>query len=565
MKSLPIGVDDFEELVKNGYYLVDKSLLIKDIIDLPGKIKLITRPRRFGKTLNMTMMRSFFTVEKKENLFEDLEIWNERGIVKDYHHNYPVIFVTFKEIKDVTWKDALDHLKTWISNLVENYAKVIKTRKFQRWAEKITERQAPTSEYMDSLRNLTQVLHEETGKRTILLIDEYDVPIEAAYTYRHKDPDYYDNMVAFMRNMLTAALKGNEHLEFGILTGVYRVAKESIFSGLNNLSIYTVFETEMSERFGFTEEEITKILRYYGLGGEDRKVVDEWYGGYRVGKYGPLYNPWGVIYYIKERLYGKKPPQEAAQPFWINTSSNDIIKEQIKKSPEVRKHLNLLLEGKEVKRRVDPWLSLRELEEVKHGVWTLFVAGGYLVARYIQEDVYALKVPNKEVLKFFRNVVSVWLENTANFPANDLYNSLIEMLKEGRMEEFGRYLEGFIRSSLSYYDLGFEESERVYKVFLLGMLSIAINGYEVESELESGYGRLDVVIYPKERKYGNYAAIFEVKRADSEEKLEELVKQALEQIKERKYYTKMKSKGLGIIAFGIAFSGKKALIKVEKM
>ena len=297
---------------------------------------------------------------------------------------------------------------------------------------------------------------------------------------------------------------------------------------------------------------------------EDKKVIDEWYGGYLVGESTYLYNPWSVINYIDLRVSGKTP-ERAAQPFWINTSSNDIIKEQIKKNLEIKTHLDILLEGREVKRRVDPWLSLRELEEVKHGVWTLFVSGGYLVTRHVQEDVYALKIPNKEILKFFKNVVSVWLENTTNFPSNDLYDGLMKMLTKGEIEGFTRYFERFIKSSLSYYDFGFEEPERVYKALLLGILSIALNGYEVESEIESGYGRLDVVVYPREKRYGSYAAIFKVKRIDREEKLEEYARKAVEQIRERAYYEKMVRKGFKVIGFGIAFAGKAVHVMVEKL
>ena len=323
------------------------------------------------------------------------------------------------------------------------------------------------------------MVHKKTGRKAILLIDEYDVPIEAAYTYRHRDEDYYENMVAFMRNMLAGALKDNEHLEFGILTGVYRVAKESIFSGLNNLAVYTVFDDEMSERFGFTEREVEELIKHYDLSKEDKKVIDEWYGGYKIGECQPLYNPWSVIYYVKERVYGRKAPGKAVQPFWINTSSNDIIKEQIEKNPSLKEDLDVLLEGEEILQKVNPWLSLRELEEAPEGVWTLFVSGGYLAATRREMGMYLLRIVNKEVEEFFKVTVKRWLSRVLNMNVSNLYVSMVKMLEDGSTEEFVNFLEKFIKNTLSYHDFGFEEPERVYKAFLLGILSIALNGYEV--------------------------------------------------------------------------------------
>ena len=277
-----------------------------------------------------------------------------------------------------------------------------------------------------------------------------------------------------------------------------------------------------------------------------------------------LYNPWSVINYIDLRISGKSP-EKAVQPFWINTSSNQLIKEQIEGNPYLKQTLDILMEGKEVIQNIDPWLSLRELEEAPEGVWTLLVSGGYLNAKRVDFDMYSLKIPNKEILYFFKKTVARWLEDVLNVRVSNLYISLVQMMKEGRFEGFCNFLEKFIQSSLSYYDIGYEEPERVYKAFLLGMLSIAMNGYIVESEMESGYGRLDVVVYPKERKYGRYGVIFEVKRVESEKKLEEVAKEAIEQVRSRKYYVKVKEKGYDVIAFGVVFSGKKVMILCEKM
>jgi len=571
MKKLPIGVNDFKELIEEGYYFVDKTMLIKDVIELPGKIKLITRPRRFGKTLNMSMMEHFFSLFREGKLFEDLTIWNEKGIVKDYYHEYPVVFVTFKEMKDVKWQEAKRSVKARLSELVKEYRPFLEGKLKDpgdaRELEGYALGEKDPEEYKWVLEKLTRWLHQVYGKKTILLIDEYDVPIEAAYTYRHRDPDYYENMVAFMRNMLTAALKDNEHLEFGILTGVYRVAKESIFSGLNNLAVYTVFENGMVDRFGFTGEEVKEMLKHYGVDTEeDIQTVKEWYDGFKVGEYEFLYNPWSVIYYIAERLSGRSF-QASAQPFWINTSSNDLIKHQIETNEDLKEELEALLQGREIVKRIDPWLSLREMEGKEEGVWTLLVSSGYLTVRYIGGigfGKYSLRIPNEEVLYFYKDSIMDWIGKKAKVKMRSMMDDLAFLLEEGRYKRFRERLKSFIESSMSYYDFG-PEPERVYKAFLLGMLAIAVNGYVVESEKESGLGRLDLVIYPKEKRYGKYAVIFEVKRADKEEKLEELAKAALDQIRDRGYYKKMEELEYGVIGFGIAFSLKKVEIEVGEL
>mgnify|MGYP000159066794 CR=1 FL=1 len=370
-------------------------------------------------------------------------------------------------------------------------------------------------------------------------------------------------MTAFMRGLLTATLKDNPYLEFGVLTGVYRVAKESIFSGLNNLKVYTIFDTPMADKFGFTEEEVAKMLKHYELGEEDKKVVDEWYGGYGIGDAENLYNPWSVLSYISERTEGKRRSDRAAQPYWINTSSNDLIIEQIKSNKNIKMEIDKLLQGKEVSLTIDQWLSLRELEKRKDGVWVLFAKGGYLTAEWVRNSKYAFRIPNEEVLNFFKDAVMEWIEERTDIEMTRMLDELDIMLQEGEYGGFVEYLKRFIESGLRYYDVARDEPERFYKGFFLGMLSIAINGYKVESEMESGYGRLDVVIYSKDKTYGNYAAIFEMEKAKSEKQLEDLAKQALEQIRERKYHAKVKEKGYKVIAFGIAFSGKRVGIEVE--
>jgi len=565
VKKLPIGVSDFYDMIKKNYYYVDKSLLIKDIVDLPGVVKLITRPRRFGKTLNMRMLEQFFSMEGEEGLFDGLKVWQEKALLKDYYHQYPTIFITFKEIKDTTWENAKVHLKAKFSEDIKKYLQNEMIRKGDRdYLEKAASKELEIEEYTLLLKTLTRIYYELYKKKTILLIDEYDVPIEAAYTYKEKDSDYYDNMVTFMRNLLTAALKDNEYLEFGILTGVYRVAKESIFSGLNNLAVYTIFENSITDKFGFTEEEVSEILKHFEIDTkEDREIIKKWYSNYRIGNREDLYNPWSILNYISSRLMGLQP-SDASQPYWTNTSSNDLIIKQIETNPVVKDSIEELLRGEEIIVTLDPWLSLRELEDDPNGVWTLFASAGYITAKRVDINRYYIKIPNEELLFFFKTSVMKWLQKaTKSMAISKMMNSLYDLIKEGKYEKFKKNLEDYMRNILSYHDLGFEDSEHVYKAFLLGILSIAINGFEVENEMESGYGRLDVAVYPKEKRYGKYAAVFEIKRADSEEKLEEAAKQVLKQIKEKEYRSKLEFKGYKVIGFGIAFCGKRAETAVE--
>ncbi len=545
MKKLPIGISSFEEIITGGYYYVDKSLLIKEVYDLAGKVKLITRPRRFGKTLNMDMIRHFYSMDGKD-LFEGLKIWEEEAFIREHYHKYPVVFVSFRTIKQPNWKEAAAAIKKLLYKLVINQIDDSRIVSFY---------ERENASYEDALLDITEALHRKHKRKVILLIDEYDVPIEAAYTYMHKDPEYYEEMVAFMRNLLTAALKDNPYLEFAVLTGVYRVAKESIFSGLNNVAVYTIFENEMAERFGFLEEEVHELLGHYSLEG-DMKTVRDWYNGYVFGEVQGIYNPWSVIWYVKERLAGKSVEQ-SLQPYWINSSSNDIIIKQIETNPFLQQDLDRLLSGDELIVPIDPYLSLKEIDQNPSGVWTLLAHAGYLNAVWISPKEYQVFVPNKEVELFYKEKVMLWLERKSRVSFYQMHQSLREALMKGRAEKFTTLLERYLENSLSYFDIGYDDAERVYKAFVLGMLSMTSNGYIVETEAESGYGRVDVAVYPKDKRFGRYALVMELKKAESKEGLEKAAREALIQIRERGYATKYEGMGYKVIAIGMAFHGKR--------
>ena len=559
LKALPVGIDSFEKLMTGGYYFVDKSLLVRDVRLLAGEVKLITRPRRFGKTLNMDMIRHFYAIDGKD-IFEGLRIWEDKAFVKEYYHRYPVLFVTFKEIRGENWEKAESSLEELLRDLA---ARVLLSMEdsndgmIEYFRKKYLEGEVKT--YSRVLLALTEALYRYHGKKVILLIDEYDVPIEVAYLHQDEDPKYYDNMVDYMRGLLTAALKGNPYLEFAVITGVYRVAKESLFSSLNNVAVYSILDYDMSDKFGFLEDEVYELLKYYGLE-DDMKAVRDWYNGYIFGNTEGIYNPWSVIWYVKERLSGKSVEQ-SLQPYWINSSGNDLIIKQIETNPNLQKDLDRLLSGQELKVRIDPFLSLREMDEYPNGVWTLLAFGGYLNAAFAENRRYRISIPNREVEEFYKTSVMNWVGKKTRVAMDDLFDALESALSKGDTQNFVNLLKRYLENSLSYFDIGYDDAERVYKAFVLGMLSLTTNGYIVETEAESGYGRVDVAIYPKDKRFGKYAIVMELKKAENEEKLDEAAEEALRQIQSRRYVSKYENMGFGVIPIGMAFHGKRVVVK----
>jgi len=478
-----------------------------------------------------------------------------------------VVFLTFKAVKSINWKEAFGGMKNLLSDLYSEYEYLkdtLRKHEVTRF-DRILEGEGSLADYESSLKDLTKYLWKHHGKKVILLIDEYDVPIEAAYVNREKDTDYYDNMVSFMRGLLTEALKDNEYLEFAVMTGVFRVAKESIFSGLNNLDVYTVFDNAMTDKFGFTQEEVDKLLEDYGLGEEDKEKVRQWYNGYRIGEREGIYNPWSVLNYVTERISDVSPDM-AVQPYWINTSSNDLIIEQIENNDELGPHLGQLIEGGEVRKVVDRSMSLRDMETNKSAVWTLLVSGGYLNAKFLRKegrmDLYSLSVPNEEVKYFYETTVSNWIENRVKIDGSQL-EYMLKSLLTGNIEEFAEVFKRFVYETLSYYDVSGSEKEVVYKAFVLGMLVLVKDGYVVKSEGETRRGRYDVAIYP--RGGGRYGVVMEFKsifRGASDRMVEEELKMALKQIEERGYGVDLKAHGVEkVINLAVVFRGKEVFTK----
>jgi len=550
-KSIQIGTSDFKELIEENNYFVDKSLLIKEFLENGAKIILTPRPRRFGKTLNLSMLKYFFDINTKEEtrkLFKGLKIEEEKEIMK-LQGEYPVIFITFKNQKSINYKDFIDGMIVLIFNLYREYEYLLESDKLteidKRKYKKILNEDMNLAELQNSINDLMYYLNKNYGKKVMLFIDEYDVPIQEAYIR-----GYYNEMIVFIRNLLTSALKDNIYLEKAMITGILRVAKESIFSGLNNLQVNTILGLKFTDKFGFMEEELKQLLSYYNL--QDKSDdMKKWYNGYVFGGK-IIYNPWSVLNYIDNN-------EEGFMPYWINSSSNDLIKRLLLKGDNKMKlELEELIEGKSISKTIDDSIVMSEVEDSNENIWSFLLMSGYLKAiktENIEGILHCqLKIPNKEVHIFYENLIEKWFKETLT---NQKYEEMISTLISGDIENFGYIFEEFVINNISYFDVSGKEPERVYHAFVLGMLVSLSGTYEIKSNKESGYGRYDVMIIPKD--ISKLGIIIEFKKINnlSKESIEEGTLKALQQIEEKRYSQELVNKGVkDIIKLAIVFKGK---------
>jgi hypothetical protein len=555
MKRLPIGISDFKELIESDFYFIDKSLFIKEIIEDSAKIILLPRPRRFGKTLNLTMLRHFFEnkeyKDKIKFLFKDFDIEKEK-VFEKHLCNYPVIFLTFNDVKSLNFDDALESIKDIISDEFQRHSYLLNSDAIsdidKQKINDIMQLKASNISYEKSLKNLSHYLFKHHNQKVIVLIDEYDTPIHTAYTC-----GYYKEIIAFFRSFLGAGLKDNAFVFKGVLTGILRVAKESIFSGLNNLGVYTLLSHRYSDKFGITESEIDRVLSYYGLN-EESKNISKWYNGYIFAD-SIVYNPWSIASYIVNIKDGYKP-------YWVNTSSNDIIKELVKDSSDnIKKELENLLKDKPLEKELDDNIVFEDLKKDEKSLYSFLVFCGYLKAfdrkRIGNRDYYKLLIPNIEVKRVFEDIIIKWFNES--FETSKI-NEMLKALTKGDIEIFEEILNDFIIETLSYFDTGGKNVEKVYQAFILGLLVNLAPYYEVNSEKESGYGRYDICIVPKD--ISKKAIIMELKKIRLKETKEEALESALKQIEEKKYETEIKKRGIEkIIKMGVVFDGKRVWVK----
>ncbi len=550
-KNIQIGASDFKELIEGNNFFVDKSLLIKEFIENGAKIILTPRPRRFGKTLNLSMLRYFFDIRTKDDtkdLFKNLKIENEKEIM-ELQGQYPVIFITFKNQKHISFEDFQDGIKVLLSNLYKEHEYLLYSNKLSEFDKndfkEIISRKASIGVLYEGISNLMGYMNKHYGKKVMLFIDEYDVPIQEGYLR-----GYYDNMIVSIRNLLTSALKDNPYVEKSLITGILRVAKESIFSGLNNLEVNTILRYSFNDKFGFTENEVFDLANYYEAV-EKIESIKKWYNGY-VFAGEVVYNPWSVLNYLKNI-------KEGFMPYWINSSNNDLIKKLlIKGDKNMKLELEDLIEGKSINKVIDDSIVMSEVEDSNDNIWSFLLLSGYLKA-VKTENIRGrlnceLKIPNEEVHIFYENLIKKWFNETMT---NEKYELMLNMLINGEIEIFSGIFKQFVINNLSYFDVSGTEPERVYHAFVLGMLISLSDKYEVKSNKESGYGRYDVMLIPKD--ISKIGIVIEFKKIDDFLKttIEDGSKAALKQIEDMKYSQELESRGVkNIIKLAIVFKGK---------
>ena len=557
--KLPIGVSNFKDIIEKNYYYFDKTKFIENILEDGSQVKLFTRPRRFGKTLNMSMLKYFFDVKNKDEnrrLFEGLNI--SKSEYFDMQGNFPVISVSFKKYQEKDWKNGFDMIKDIISGLYDEFEFVkekLSTRKKKKF-DSILMEEANLANWKNSLADLSNYLYDFYGKKVIVLIDEYDQPIINSYIER-----YYDETIDFFKSFYGAVLKDNEYLEMGVMTGILRVAKENIFSGLNNLEVHTILDDEFTEYFGIMENEVEKSLEDFGLKYE-LKDVQKWYNGYLFGNR-QVYNPWSIINFLKNAKL---------KPYWVNTSGNGLIKLYLKKLRDsIFDEFTKLLDKKSILKIINDNMTFGNLEaNFEKNIWNLFFHSGYLTLaeKYNGNDVY-LKIPNEEILKMFSEMfIEVYFDSYEKF----LYMS--DALRNGDISNFKKYLKEILLENTGIFDVSGTYKEQFYHGLMLGLILTLKNEYEITSNNFAGKGRYDLLLKPKNILEGKEGIIIELKIINGtenlsndkiHEKLEKECEVALNQIDEKGYSSVLKNAGIEkVLKIGIAFFGKEFEVKFKK-
>ena len=549
-KGIAIGESDFKSIIERNDYYFDKTSWIEELIKDSARIKLFTRPRRFGKTLNMTTLKYFFSMrnaEENKKLFEGLDI--SKSEYFKYQGQYPVLFLSLKDVKQSTWESCFAAIKDLVDGLYSDYEEVREnlSLKQQKKFDKIYLDEEKT-EYKKSLRFLCECIYKHYGKKVILLIDEYDTPLVAANMYEYFEGEARD----FFRDFYSTVLKDNEYLEMAVLTGIVRVAKENIFSGLNNLEVYDIFNPKYPSYFGLTQKEVESALKYYEVDFEIDKVRD-WYDGYKFDGI-EIYNPWSITKYLKYKELGA---------YWVNTSDNLLIYDTLKKGDlEIIEELKQLIERKELVKSLDKGFSFEDLKISPGYIWSLMVASGYLrVVKKLNDDPfssdYVVDIPNLEILSFFeKDFIRRFMRDP------DYFRELIDSLVKGDMYRFEERLKYIFMTSPSHFD--FKQEEANYHLFILGMLIQLKREYKVKSNLEAGYGRTDVLVLPYDK--NKLGFVFEFKVSKNIEELETKAEEALKQIDEKNYEVIMQEEKINhYFKIGMSFYKKELAIKYKEI
>lgn len=551
-RTVAIGAQDFEVLVKNDYFYIDKTAFIREWWESGDIVTLIARPRRFGKTLNMSMLERFFNVEHegKSEIFENLFIWEDEKYRK-LQGTYPVLFLSFATVKADNYSDAREQIFQIIEELYTKYAFLKKSGTLEENEKKFFDRVGRDMSNSDAARAIYQLagyLYRYYGKKVIILLDEYDTPLQEAYV-----SGYWKELVSFTRALFNTTFKTNPYLERAVMTGITRVSKESLFSDLNNLKVITMTSNNYASCFGFTENEVFAAMDEFGM--TNRDDVKRWYDGFTIGNLCDIYNPWSIINFLDE---GK------LKTYWANTSSNALISTLLRKgSRDIKMQFEKLLQGYSIAEEIDEEIIFDQLDRDESSIWSLLLASGYLKVAEIPEDLYELELTNYEVRKMFGNMVRGWFgEDSAN------YNDFIKSLLAGDIESMNDYMTEVADSMFSSFDSGKKPSakttpERFYHGFVLGLLVDLAGRYVVTSNRESGFGRYDVMLKPLNREDDGIILEFKIYNPKKESSLEETVQEALNQIEEKKYEKTLLAEGIEkerIRKYGFAFRGKELLI-----
>ena len=562
-KPLPIGVDNFEKIITDGYYFVDKTWFIKELLDNKGEVNLFTRPRRFGKTLNLSMLRYFFEKSEQDNrhLFQNLKIVEAGEKYTSQLGKYPVISVSLKSAKQRSFQSAHRQLKNELINEFIRHSYVLNDAKLpaplKQQYNNIMNDVADDDSFAISLKILSQALATHHQQKVIILIDEYDTPLENAFfgeEDKGKDQEFYKQMVWFIRSLLESALKTNEALEFAVVTGCLRITKESIFTGLNNPNVISIIADEYSDYFGFTQEEVSQMLDYYELKAKE-SLIKAWYDGYMFGN-SEVYNPWSVVNFVNKLTVNENT---LPSPFWSNVSSNSIVKDLIERADSIAKEeIEELIAGKTVEKPVREEITYEDIYSSQDNLWNFLFFTGYLKKvseRMEGEDtrMITLSLPNIEVRRIYKDKILSWFEERiAQKNLSNLYRSLLEGDVEGLTNELSQNLQ----ESISYHD----SEETFYHGFLVGLLK-NMAGYLVLSNREAGNGRYDILI--RSPSVRGKAIIIEIKVVKKFQELEAACDQALSQVVEKGYEAELRNDGYSdIMKYGIAFFGKDCLVKL---
>ncbi|WP_314393598.1 AAA family ATPase [Leptotrichia shahii] len=549
-KAVPVGIEDFERIINEDYYYVDKTMLIEKLLINRTPVTLFTRPRRFGKTLNMSMLKYFFDVKDKEEnkkLFENLKIYDSEYMSEQ--GKYPVIFISLKDLKEDTWEECLESIKDIMYKIFNEYnflrekLNIVEKRQF----DKIWEITGNERNFKTSLLDLSNYLNKYYGEKVIILIDEYDAPIINAF-----DKGYYNEAINFFQTFYSSALKTNNSLKYGILTGITRIIKEGIFSGLNNLYVNTILSKDYSEYFGLLESEVIEMLEYFDMKYKIEEVR-EWYDGYIFGE-SEVYNPWSIVNYVREK---------EIKAYWANVSGNALLENMIDNAGEsVYDDLKRFTDGESIEKYISDGTTIKSLLNNNDEIWQLLLYSGYLTKDEKQKeidvtseytDVYNLRIPNKEIRKYFGNMFL-----NRFFGTEVKTNTLIKALENGDIKKFEKTLGEIMINMLSHFDLD-KEMEKIYQVFMIGLVGFLMGKYEIISNDESGYGRYDLAMIPI--KSNEKAYLMEFKISKTKKGMEEKAQKALKQIDEKKYDTKLKARGIkNILKIGIAFYGKEVKV-----